>query len=414
MKSQAIESLLVCLGNASDSEKKEHLAGLTVDQWHAVATKADAHTLAPLLYSHLTRLGVQLPDSVGAWLKESYRRNWIRNAMLYRALGRVLAPLREPGIPLLVLKGADLAARFYQDIGVRQMLDVDLLARRRDLADIDRVLVDRGFEPFDRHRSIGQDNCAFAYRLPGSGLDLEVHWAIVPQKYNLSIDTDGFWTRAQETRLLNVQASVLSREDLLLDLCVHAAKDSAAKLSLRMLCDINQVVLREGAKVDWEMVSGRARDWGVAKPVYVFLRLARELLGTPISAGWLDSLRPAKFQEPYLNAVRDEYTSGSDGAGHDLLLSHPLAQLWSSPSIRRRILVFLKGLFVSRNTMSRLYPVPENSIRIYLYYPVRIKDVLMRYGNDWWQLMRGDESKRAIAAHTGERADLHDWLISTE
>lgn len=414
MKNQAIASLLVCLGNASDSEKKEKLAGLTAEEWHAVTAKADEHSLAPLLYSHLTRLELPLPDSVGGWLKESYRRNWIRNATLYRELGRVLAPLQERGIPVIILKGAHLAACVYQDIGVRQMLDVDLLARQEDLATIDQVLVDRGFEPFDRHRSIGQDNCAFAYRLPGRGLDLEVHWAIVPLKYKLSIDMDGFWTRARSTRLLNISASVLSSEDLLLDLCVHAAKDSAARLSLKILCDLNQLVHHVGAHMDWQMVSTQARDWGVAKPVYVFLRLARELLGTPLPTAWLETLRPAKFQEPYLNAVRDEYTSGSDGAGHDLMLSHPLAQLWSSPSVQRRILIFLRGMFVSRDTMSRLYPAPANSVRIFFYYPVRMKDVLIRYGNDLWQLVRGDESKRAIAAHTGERAALHDWLISTE
>jgi hypothetical protein len=59
-----------------------------------------------------------------------------------------------------------------------------------------------------------------------------------------------------------------------------------------------------------------------------------------------------------------------------------------------------------------MYPAPSDSIRIYFYYPVRIKDLLLRHGRQVWRLLKGDEEMQDLAKRENDIAPLKDWLIS--
>ncbi len=71
-----------------------------------------------------------------------------------------------------------------------------------------------------------------------------------------------------------------------------------------------------------------------------------------------------------------------------------------------------RKFFLSRERMTLIYPAPANSLRIYLYYPVRIKDVLARQGATLWRLAHGDPQTQAAAARTNRVTALRDWLMS--
>ena len=62
--------------------------------------------------------------------------------------------------------------------------------------------------------------------------------------------------------------------------------------------------------------------------------------------------------------------------------------------------------------MSLMYPSPANSWRIYPYYLVRLKDVLVRHIATVWRLMRGDRKARVDAANSYQVTTLRDWLMS--
>jgi len=62
-----------------------------------------------------------------------------------------------------------------------------------------------------------------------------------------------------------------------------------------------------------------------------------------------------------------------------------------------------------------MYPAPANSWRIYLYYPVRLKDMLVmlvRHGSTLWRLARGDTKTQAVAARTIQVSEMENWLLS--
>jgi len=51
----------------------------------------------------------------------------MRNKRILQELGEILALFQPHNIPVIVLKGACLAHTVYQNIGLRVMLDLDLL-----------------------------------------------------------------------------------------------------------------------------------------------------------------------------------------------------------------------------------------------------------------------------------------------
>ena len=72
---------------------------------------------------------------------------------------------------------------------------------------------------------------------------------------------------------------MLSPEDLLLHLCLHASFTHRFRVGLRACWDILETVNHYGQAIDWDLVVRRAQAWGIGRYVYLTLRLVRDLLG---------------------------------------------------------------------------------------------------------------------------------------
>jgi hypothetical protein len=403
MDQDATTLLLACLGNASDEAKAEQLARLSPEEWSAVVALAGQHGVAPLLYHRLKQLSVVLPGELAEELKRAYLRNAARNMSLYQELGKLLQRLREQDIAVIALKGAHLAKAVYDNIGLRTMGDIDLLARKGDLLRIDKELLALGYKA--RSKGTHRSN----YTPPKNGFPVDIHWGLDTSRQPLRIDVEGLWSRAQPLTLARVPALALSPEDLLLHLCLHTARH-VYDMRIRMLCDIDEVSRHYGAGLDWQEISARARQWGIARAVYVVLRLAQELLEVTVPVGWLALLQPVRFDERHLALARQQILAPRvDG---DMVQTTPSARLWGAKGLGGKMTILRDSLLPSRDTIARLYLVPADSWRIYLYYSVRWKDVLARHSATLWRLVRGDSQTQAAAAHANQLAALRDWLMS--
>ena len=107
--------------------------------WQEIVRKTERLSLAPLVHASL-RDAVQsgsVPASVAERLKHVYRREAIRGMAVREALQEILLRLQAAGIPVVVLKGAALAALVYTSPNLRTMGDMDLLVHRGDLDEVD-------------------------------------------------------------------------------------------------------------------------------------------------------------------------------------------------------------------------------------------------------------------------------------
>lgn len=248
--------------------------------------------------------------------------------------------------------------------------------------------------------------------MPKRDVILEIHWSILSSLFPFRIDTDGQWARSKPALIAGVEAAVLCPEDLLLHLCLHAGCAHGFEPGLRLFCDVSEILQHTGADMDWGVVQRRTREWGIGKSVYLTLKLTRELLGVALPEGLLDALKPSDFDEHFVALARDQIFSRRLRTGPPLSLWPAVARFWGSARLRDKVLLFLQGFFLPREAMARLYPPPADSIRIYFYYVVRLRDLLRLFGRDVWRLLRRDKEMQAFAKDGKDLTTLKDWLMS--
>jgi hypothetical protein len=276
---------------------------------------------------------------------------------------------------------------------------------------VEAALLGMGYAPAECHRQIAKDNCHFVYGLPNRELFVEVHWNFLPSMYRFKIDIDGQWERSRQAIIAGVEVSVLCPEDLLLYLCLHTSKH-LFEMGLKPLYDIFETIRYYGKEIDWKQVQLRSEQWGEAKCVYLTFRLARELLGASIPDDLTKAIKPSDFDERFMVLAKEQIFAYRHRNSDGLSLSPNIAQLWGSKRLLNKGTLFLRRAFPSPEEVTRMYPAPSDSIRIYFYYPVRIKDLFLRHGRQVWRLLRGDEEMQALAKRENDIVPFKDWLMS--
>ena len=411
-QTQIEDVLLSFLGTGPVRTGDGAVAPLADADWEDLLQLSARHGVAPLLYHRLRTFhpDLRMPAAALGRLRQAYLDNSARNLGLYHNLGKVLKVLAREHIPVIVLKGAHLAELVYGNRALRFMGDLDLMVKQDDLMRVDALLLEMGCDPTDHNRVVGKDNNEFVYVMPKRDVCLEVHWSILSSQFPFAIDTAGQWERARPVVIEGIAASVLCPEDLLLHLCLHAGCTHGFEPGLKLFCDIREILQHQGGGVDWGIVQRRAREWGCKKCVSLTLRLTRNLLRVDVPEGVMETLKPRDFEERFVVLALNQIFSRRPAPSSPLSLWPAVARFWGATRLRDKVLLFLKGFFLPRETMARLYPVPADSVRSYFYYFVRLRDLLRVYGRDAWRWLRRDEAMQSLAREGRDLTLLKDWL----
>jgi hypothetical protein len=254
--------------------------------WGRVFELAEHHDVMPLVCRAISGLAEvahnPVPQTIALRARDKYRLNLQKNIRLTQELLRVLECLESHGIPALPYKGPLLAQACYGDLALRQFSDLDLLIHPSDLARAKLALRDLGYTPnVSFSAAIERASLASGYELAfdgplGRNL-LELQWRLLPGFYSVDLPVDQLFERAQLTQLSGNHVRTLATEDLIVGLCLHAAKHAWARLS--WICDINRAVRSQA--IDWSVVEERARQLGIVRVLTIGLRIAEKVLGIP-------------------------------------------------------------------------------------------------------------------------------------
>ncbi|OAD23610.1 hypothetical protein THIOM_000552, partial [Candidatus Thiomargarita nelsonii] len=89
------------------------------------------------------------------------------------------------------------------------------------------------------------------------------------------------------------------------------------------------------------------------------------------------------------------------------------AALWlPNKSFREKLSIILKRIFPSLESIANMYDVPKNSWRIYFYYLVRFKYLLIKYSGMVWRILRGEKKAQTFMAQNNQITLLKDWMKS--
>jgi len=270
--------LLSCcaVGTPSDNYERDGRSSL---DWQRLLRLAEHHGVTPLVYRALRDVDAGIPAPIQGELRQRYEGNAKRNLVFVGELIRILDCLEAQAIDAIPYKGPVLAEAVYGDLALREFYDLDVLIRPADFARASEALKSLSYVPNVQLSSAQQRasqrsgyECAFDGPL-GKNL-LEMQWAIVPRFFSVDFDVERFFERATVTDIGGDPVKTLCAEDLLLTLCVHAAKHGWVRLC--WLRDIAAVTQLSG--LDWDRSLAEAKDLGILRIVGVSLTLAVRLL----------------------------------------------------------------------------------------------------------------------------------------
>lgn len=211
-----------------------------------------------------------------------------RALQLTAELARIAHHFEQHGIEFLAHKGPVLGQLLYGNPALRQFGDLDLLVRPQHVERSVMALVQLGYEP--RIRLSGRQETSYirsgyeyAFCRNSDPAPLELHWRMVPRFFSIRFDIAALFDRSRLVKLDNSTVRTLGNEDLLLALCVHAAKHEWAQLGmLRDIFTLSQFEL------DWNWILPEARKLGILKIVQASVATAHVLASpkspTPIKA----------------------------------------------------------------------------------------------------------------------------------
>jgi Uncharacterised nucleotidyltransferase len=240
---------------------------MTPEDELVAATDGDPRPLSPAACDlaereRLTALLGHRADAPAAWQAQA-RRTLVHAIHAQDLTSRWIASLR--GLPVILLKGIALAERVYDSPAERPMGDVDLLVPPARWHEACAAVPGEEMIPPGRPITARHDYCR-AFRHP-SGLVLEIHRWLTPRP--LWPGDPEIFSRAARR---DDGALLLSPEDLLLSLCVHAAKHGFV-MPLRAVVDTRRVVQRLAP--DPAIVADRARRWSASRATEIWLARCR-------------------------------------------------------------------------------------------------------------------------------------------
>jgi predicted nucleotidyltransferase len=296
--SPEFDLILACCNDDSGgpgSARIQQILGHGVD-WERLLQLAQHHGLVPLVYRCLsTAVGVAQSASLEG-LRQQDKQNAHQTLWLTVELLSLYRHLAARGLEVLPYKGPVLAEILYGNVTLRQFSDLDLLVRAHDLPRIKAALADLGYAPGLRLTQAAERaylKSGYEYTFDGArGRNLlEIKWRILPQFYAIGFDVDDFFQRAVAVAVQGQRFRTLCDQDLMLVLCVHAAKHAWKQLS--WLCDIAQ--LARSRSLDWAALRIQAARLGIERIVAVSFLVAYKLLGAAVPAQ-LDVERDAKTE----------------------------------------------------------------------------------------------------------------------
>ncbi len=332
----------------------------------ALVQCALAEGVAPLLYT-LVRGQAILPSTTEESLRLAYLESAARNFFLFRELEKVLRSLSAQKIPVLLLKGAALGPAVYGNPALRPMGDLDLLVRPADAPRALEILASIGYRPIRpplHPTTLTADESQVFLRY--GEVNLELHWGLLDlPHYSYRLPMERIWADARLISIGTAQAWMLNTEDQILHLCAHLAlHHGEGRPRLLWLCDIAEVIVRAGEKLDWAALLERARSYDLLLPLQQVLpQLADE---------WQAPIPPAALEH-----LRETRPSPEESRLHTRLTAHRRSvarRFWDhlagQPTWTKRLRFAWDSLFPSPAYMRERYAI-RHPLLLPFYYPYR-------------------------------------------
>lgn len=363
---------------------------------------ADSHHLLPRLGAQLKRKSISPPAKVEKRLRLALMLNNGRNHTLTTHFQQLHVELSVKNIPVLPLKGLYLAHTCYPTLEERVMGDLDLLVPKPEMSATIAAAKRCGFEPSkpivleawlnNHHQVAGMVH-------QQTGMIVEWHWHIAPQRTQIPISIDEVWQRTTSTMLAGCPVAHLSAEDMVLHLVHHLVYHHDFLFGLRSLCDLD-LVWRQTA-VSPQKLMALGHRYGISKGLHLALALTKQHFKTPVPASLLDAICPLDFDPSYLTlATQQLCTLPAEYEAASLTRR----RVGEAVSVGAKIRALQTAVFPTAAQMAVRYGLDPHTPHLYRY--------LYRWRSLVVQAWHGRHQITAVSPILKRKRQLTKWLYA--
>jgi hypothetical protein len=257
-----------------------------VRDWELFWSLAERHDLRSLCFWRLHHAcAPSIPSAFLSRLRDHFIQNTRTNLFRTGELFRVLKLLDCGGVSAAVFKGPVFAWWSYENPGMREYGDLDLLVSSRHVDLAQKLLIQAGYRleaaaPGAAVAWFFKDCGQLAMIRDPAQVVIDLHWDLAPRSLDLSLSADGLRPRLRTLAIAGRPVLSFHQNDQLLFAAWHGGKHGWTTLS--WLADI--AALLHAHRVNWEQVLADARNMRVARSLFVALWLARDLLEVDLPA----------------------------------------------------------------------------------------------------------------------------------
>lgn len=256
--------------------------------------------LLPLLYAR--RKELSLPGELTKRLAGIHRRSWYTNTLVLKDLEVVLRALDDAGVQALLIQATPFLLRYYDELGSRPTVEVDIVVSREDAERAVAVLQ----EASDVIRAPAPLAMP-SVRLERAPLPpYVVRWRLA-EPWSAPTGS-GLWARAVPLELEDVRTLSAHPSDELLHTCLRGGRGGQWPRT-QWVPDALVVLRTSRDEIDWTYVVDEARALKLTRRLEAALGFL-STLGADVPEGAVTALRSAPVSRREITADRLEALSG--------------------------------------------------------------------------------------------------------
>jgi hypothetical protein len=289
---EAACSLLFAIARRPSARDTPNLRALArgIRDWDTLITLAQAHRVAPALFTILSSLEIPFPEAASRRLQADYQRNLLHNLASAAELVAILNLFEKADIRAMPFKGVVLAATAWGGLTTRPGGDLDLLLDERQVEPATLLLRERGYHlqtGFDPDGTqIAPENREYVLERPSDGMIVELRWRLdlVYGRFGHELGLDWVWPSRGVAEVAGAVVPALNPGAALLILCMHGSKHAWSRLvwimDVARMADVSP-------EIDWNWLIREARTYGLARALALGMLLAHLVAGARVPPGAL-------------------------------------------------------------------------------------------------------------------------------
>jgi len=270
--------LYSCRANSVSSELFLHELCEEIGDWDYFVSRSIDTLLGPIVYKY-TRFSQPAESKIPVFalkkLQQVHSQIFVKNTFLFKSFQEILLEFDKRAIQVIPLKGIFLLENYYQDFGLRQISDLDLLVRESELESVIRMFETLGYSMtmYMPRKAAKAAKISAPYKFTKGDVVVDLHIKLSDGYCGYTINMNSIWENAQIGHLSNgVACMYLSILDHVLFLFIHLRRHIEIR-NFKMISfyDILIIVQKEGLNTN-DMLN-RAVDFGCYNEVEEILYL---------------------------------------------------------------------------------------------------------------------------------------------